>query len=266
MATYPGGKAGQGVYQAIICQLPPHDTYIEPFLGGGAILRLKRPARRSIGVDADPGAIAAFGGAGPGVELHVGDGLAFLDGYNWKGDELAYVDPPYLWDVRLSRRRIYKHDFSSIEEHRRLLQLVLRLPCSIAISGYDHGLYTTMLKSWREVTFLASTRGRTQAVEHLWMNYPEPDRLHDYRYLGRNFRERERIKRKARRWLAKLHAMPLLERQAIFAALEAASPGSTLADPGDWALPPVPAMATSELCLCNKCGWPGNTAGNGEAS
>lgn len=50
---YPGGKNGAGVYQTIINQLPPHDTYIEPFLGSGAVLRMKKPARASIAIDAD---------------------------------------------------------------------------------------------------------------------------------------------------------------------------------------------------------------------
>ena len=49
--TYPGGKNGAGVYQQIINLMPPHDVYIEPFLGGAAILRLKRPAGRSIACD-----------------------------------------------------------------------------------------------------------------------------------------------------------------------------------------------------------------------
>lgn len=34
MTSYPGGKSGAGVYQAIINQLPPHSTYVELFLGG----------------------------------------------------------------------------------------------------------------------------------------------------------------------------------------------------------------------------------------
>ena len=41
--TYPGGKRGAGVYQTIINLMPPHDVYIEPFWGGGAIKRQKRP-------------------------------------------------------------------------------------------------------------------------------------------------------------------------------------------------------------------------------
>ena len=36
-------------------------------------------------------------------------------------------------------------------------------------------------------------------IEWLWMNYAEPAELHDLRYLGSNFREHERIKRKKTR-------------------------------------------------------------------
>ena len=46
---YPGGKGGAGVYQTIINNIPPHDTYIETHLGGGNILERKRPAARSVG-------------------------------------------------------------------------------------------------------------------------------------------------------------------------------------------------------------------------
>ena len=51
---YPGGKGGAGVYQTIINNIPPHDTYIETHLGGGNILERKRPAARSVGIDVDP--------------------------------------------------------------------------------------------------------------------------------------------------------------------------------------------------------------------
>src|ERR1700759_4577910 len=103
--TYRGGKNGAGVYQQLICMMPPHHTYIEPFLGSGAVMRMKRPARYSIGIDADAAAVEAFrlqaaslfpsSGAGK-LKLIVGDAIEFLREYPWRGGELVYCDPPYL--------------------------------------------------------------------------------------------------------------------------------------------------------------------------
>lgn len=58
--TFPGGKAGAGVYQAIINQMPPHKTYYEPFAGGGAILLHKRPAFDTIICDLDGDSLTAI--------------------------------------------------------------------------------------------------------------------------------------------------------------------------------------------------------------
>ena len=51
------------------------------------------------------------------------------------------------------------------------------------------------------------------------MNYPEPLELHDYRYLGDNFRQRERLKRIRTRWLARLGRMDALERYSLLEAI-----------------------------------------------
>jgi hypothetical protein len=51
------------------------------------------------------------------------------------------------------------------------------------------------------------------------MNYPPPIELHDYRYLGDNFRERERITKRTKRWVARLKKMPVLERKALLSAI-----------------------------------------------
>ncbi|MCK6844207.1 hypothetical protein ACQJ1T_26680 [Klebsiella pneumoniae] len=68
---YPGGKGGAGVYQTIINNIPPHDTYIETHLGGGNILERKRPAARSVGIDVDPEVIEVWQQLDvPGLELH----------------------------------------------------------------------------------------------------------------------------------------------------------------------------------------------------
>src|SRR5688572_15356621 len=99
--VYPGGKNGSGVYQTIINLMPPHEVYIEPFLGSGAILRMKRPALRNIGIDRDPDALKQFealtaengDAAGdivknddmPGHTVINGDAFTFLNTYRFTG-------------------------------------------------------------------------------------------------------------------------------------------------------------------------------------
>ena len=51
MGSYFGSKATSGLCQPIIALMPPHDTYIETHLGGGAIMQRKAPALRNIGID-----------------------------------------------------------------------------------------------------------------------------------------------------------------------------------------------------------------------
>ncbi|HLL73003.1 MAG TPA: DNA adenine methylase [Pyrinomonadaceae bacterium] len=230
--TYAGGKGN--VYHQIINLMPPHDVYIEPFMGGASIMRMKRPAAHSIGVDRDGRAVEAFkllaapnlaSGAGNGTPsletamVEHGDGIEFLRRYDWRGGELVYCDPPYLMETRSSKRRIYACEMS-VREHRRLLDVIRRLPCMVIISGYDSELYRGALAGWNTHSFNAVTRSGRVAREFVWYNYPPPFELHDYRYLGENFRERARINKKKKRWRAKLANLPPLERHAIFSAIE----------------------------------------------
>jgi len=230
---YPGGKNGGGAYQTIINQIPPHHTFIEPFLGSGPVMRFKRPAAWSIGIDINPAVVDAFDcetrlagevdGSGCNcrrqqIDLAAVDGIAFLESYDWKGDEFVYCDPPYLLSTR-SRKRIYLHELTE-RDHKRLLGILKTIPAAVAIAGYWSKLYARELKQWRFITYQSMTRGGTARTEYLWMNYPEPTALHDYRYLGSNRTERQRIKRKCARWEAKLRKMPLLERQALLATIE----------------------------------------------
>ena len=51
---YFGSKATSGLCQPLIAMMPPHATYIETHLGGGALMRRKAPALRNIGIDRAP--------------------------------------------------------------------------------------------------------------------------------------------------------------------------------------------------------------------
>lgn len=223
---YPGGKGG--VYPRIINLMPPHQVYIEPFLGGGAVLQHKRPALVNIGIDLDPAAIEAWKtkarntGYSVGFELLQGDGIEFLASREFTPHTLIYCDPPYEMSTRSRRRPIYQHEMSA-DEHRRLLEVLKTISnyCLILISGYWSKLYEAYLgrPPWHRTSYQAMTRGGRMATESLWFNFPKPAILHDYRYLGDNFRQRERIQRKINRWTAALGRMPALERNALLAAM-----------------------------------------------
>lgn len=214
---YPGGKGAAGVHQTIINNIPPHDVYIETHLGGGNILERKKPAARSIGIDIDARVIETWTGRRwEGLELHCCDAADFLAGYDFTGREFVYVDPPYVMDSRRGGR-LYLHEYDDAD-HVRLLGLLAELPCAVMVSGYSSELYDEHLATWRSEEFTAMTRGGV-AVERIWMNYAAPAALHDLRYLGSNFRERERIKRKKARWQAKLAKLDPLERAAIMECL-----------------------------------------------
>jgi len=248
--NYPGGKNGAGVYQKIINQMPPHKVYIEAFLGGGAIMRYKRPTKINIGIDKDPVVIHQWNQWGyPGIDIHQGDALEWLSPrkrfysilehlvskYIQEPDTLIYLDPPYLMSTRSSQREIYYCEMTD-QDHVRLLEIITQLNCMVMVSGYWSEMYANALHDWRTVTFQAQTRGGRTATEWLWMNYPEPGRLHDYQYLGENYRERERIKRKAHRWVHGkngLTNLPRLERYAIIAAIDETFPFDGTAKNGD---------------------------------
>jgi len=134
----------------------------------------------------------------------------------------VYCDPPYLMETR-SGKRMYEHEMTS-RDHRRLLRWAIAhrqdwRSCSIMISGYASSLYARALDGWNSIQFESMTRGGYTKTEHVWFNFPAPTELHDYRYLGVNFRERERIKRMKQRWTARLDRMPILQRQALLSAI-----------------------------------------------
>jgi len=223
--TYPGGKSGSGVYQTIINMIPPHQVYVEPFLGAGAILRRKRPAMASIAIDVDPAVIRAWQSAPLAIP-----NLTILqtDAITWLLDQAArptlpantviYCDPPYPIASRRQQRQLYRYEMTD-SHHEQLLDAITLVPYNVIISSYANPLYNQRLASWRSVTYTAQTRGGSPAVETVWCNYAEPIALHDYRYLGSDYRDRERIKRQQARWRNRLANMSTTERYAMLSVL-----------------------------------------------
>lgn len=213
---YLGAKSGSGVYQAIVAQMPPHDTYIETHLGTGAVMRAKPPAARTIGVEIDPATIASYPPPA-GAELVHGDAAAFLRGFDFAGAgrTLVYADPPYVLATRTSSKR-YRFDYTDAQ-HRELLEVLRALPAAVIVSGYPSELYATELAGWRTFTFQAMTRGGPR-TEQVWCNFPAGEVAHAT-FAGRNFTDRQRIKRKAARWARMYRELAPGERLAVLAAI-----------------------------------------------
>lgn len=218
---YPGGKGK--CYQRIINLMPPHEIYIETHLGGGAVIRRKRPANVNIGVEADPAVADSWKRMGqPGCDIIQGDAVAFLREFPFSGRELVYSDPPYLPAAR-RKKRVYRYDYAE-SDHVALLDVLKSLPCPVLVSGYRSGLYDETLAGWRRVDFAAMSHGGVR-TESVWCNFDPPTELHDYSYLGWNFREREKISRRLGRLRQKIFALSETERSALLAYLnEGGSP------------------------------------------
>lgn len=208
---YPGGKGK--CFQQIINLLPPHRTYIESHLGGGAVMRHKVPAKHSIGIDIDARVISTWRAKYPGLcQLVHGDACDFLRSFRFCGEELVYCDPPYVSSTR-KRPRVYRHDYT-VEQHEELLAILQRLPCLIVVSGYTSPLYEAELRNWNRIDFSAKTH-RGVRMESLWFNFEKPIRLHDSRYVGSSFREREIVKRRQERLRTRIARLHPIEQHAL---------------------------------------------------
>jgi DNA adenine methylase len=221
---YPGGKGLAGVHQWIIAKLPAHAYYTEPFAGLGSIFRRKSPALRSYLVDCDPRVVDWWHRRrDPGAIVHCGDGIRWIElAAEWAGHEtMIYCDPPYLLSTR-TKKRLYARELSSID-HRRILRACRRCQCHVAISGYPSRMYSSELRDWPCFERNVITRGGVMRTECLWTNYDPgttPTSLAmEYSALGGDFRERERVSRKIRRWASRIQGLPRHERRALLLSL-----------------------------------------------
>lgn len=237
---YPGSK--NNASKKIISLIPPHLVFIEAFAGSAALTRIKRPAPLNLMIEIDPITITALitefpaatviraleaidnpvyhsgNIAAPDYKILHASALEILPLYPYTGKEFIYLDPPYLLTTRRSQRKLYRYELTTADEHAALLEIVRNIPAPVMISGYPSQLYNDLLPGWNQTTFTTQTH-TGPAIESLWMNYPAPTRLHDYRFIGDNFTDRQRIKRKAERWVNRFLNTPLIERQAIIAEM-----------------------------------------------
>jgi DNA adenine methylase len=236
--SYFGGKGG--CFRHLINQIPPHDTLYIPFAGHCAIARNIKPPETIFLNDLDkavtswwrrhlevmtPNSASEYPACQFKITSRCGiecledlsrDARCDAAGRGMKRS-FIYLDPPYLPGTLTSESR-YRYKLT-YDDHVRLLAIILELPCRIMISGYWSKLYAKELASWRHFDFPSATHGG-QRTEHVWCNYSEPTELQDYRYLGRDRRERFKLLRREQNLIEKLSRLPEIERNALLAAVD----------------------------------------------
>lgn len=83
-------------------------------------------------------------------------------------DVFMYVDPPYLHGTR--KNYLYKHEMKD-SEHVELLEVLIRHPGKIILSGYDNEMYNDILSGWRKESISTQAENGLKRVETIWMNF-----------------------------------------------------------------------------------------------
>lgn len=216
--SYPGGKNASGTPQFLINQIPPVDCIVSGFLGHCAVMKNIKPAKKMIGMDIDKNVIDRWNKERPDLTLIADDFLKQTSWVNPKefGKTLVFLDPPYLLESRSNQQKIYEHEFYTEEQHTKLLERAVKFPTYVMICAYENELYDKLLlkKGFRKVNHSVQTQqGRREEV--IYLNYDQPEELHDYSFYGNDYRERWNNKKLVNRMIAQLKDMPALRRNMI---------------------------------------------------
>ncbi len=251
LKNYNGCKGGNGVYQQIISIIPPHNILVVPFLGHCGIVRNILPTNILIGVDASAKVINAWkkylikdliyeykddnkniliktdiskGNLPSIIHLYTDDALIFLKNKLsnlisiYEDTPVIYLDPPYPIYSRKSTVKLYDYEMTDFQ-HQNLLSIIMKMEFFVLISTYDNKMYNDSLPKWFKLNFSVGTRNG-KAIETVYYNYSLSDGLlHDYRYLGNDFKDRERIRLKINRWVKGLEKLESREQMAIIRSI-----------------------------------------------
>ncbi|MEM6359963.1 MAG: DNA adenine methylase [Bacteroidota bacterium] len=227
---YPGGKGSGGVYQKQINEIPPHKGFFSGFLGRCKVTQHKKPADVTYVFDLDQALIEEWETAidnseyfGPGQFFAIN--RSFFDvemmkiAKHLKGDLFVYLDPPYLIPSRKSNKPMYQHELS-FEQHEELIQKIKTYEWPVAICTLPNELYDQELGHWRVLEYETTNRSGQKVIEFMYMNYEKPAKLHDYNYIGNDFREREKRIRRFKNFMDKWDRMDALDKAKIIQNIE----------------------------------------------
>lgn len=213
LKNYPGRKGGAGTWQQILAQIPKCETFIDAMCGSG-LVGSKVTGCKVVFNDIDSTLVEKLGN-GPGFHS-----MDYLDIVAWYGDKTTtvyYFDPPYLFETRSYQQNIYRYEWQN-QDHEKFLEVVQKIQCPVLISHYPCEMYNTALAHWRKIHFQSMTRAGVR-TECLYMNFSQPVLLQCPGVIGKNFTDRQRIKRKVESFISKLNRYPAQETAAILTTI-----------------------------------------------
>lgn len=220
--SYPGGKAGSGVYQSIINHIPPHNIFVELFTGSGGLSSKIAMPEYVVLNDLNKEVFDLLKQSNVGISQRWVCNYSYeilLRSLSMLPGVFFYADPPYLKSTRSCNRNYYKCDWS-YGDHVQFLSMAAGIDAMMMISHYSCDLYNNALSEWNYFDFKAMTRKGIRN-ERIYFNYAVPSVLQDSRYCGKDYTDRQRIKRKAERLINKLSMLPENERDFILSSMAA---------------------------------------------
>lgn len=225
-SEYLGRKGASGIHQFIINKMPKHDIYIECFMGTGFIASKKKKAKYNYGIEISDILYTDLTMEYLDFKIYCKDvfeQLPILLNISMLAAEqkiCIYLDPPYLPETRTCFDKCQYDNELTKDEHIKLLSMLqlfsIKYPnVYILLSGYKSELYMSMLQGWNYFETQSMSRGGKR-TESLWCNFGPSDYIkHQYDYVGHNFTDRQRIKRKSKRMVKNLASLSLDERMYL---------------------------------------------------
>lgn len=104
------------------------------------------------------------------LQIEHRDAIELFEKVN-RPENIVYFDPPYLMEVRKSKKR-YRYEVDK-DFHFKLAEAVKNAKCFVAVSGYDSDTYSELFKDFYKTTG-PTTKINTKKTENrecLWTNY-----------------------------------------------------------------------------------------------
>ena len=193
MNKYIGNKDFSNVIHFLINRLPKSERYFSLFYGSGGLEKsIYTAAAHFICAEKNPECKKYETSMTASIEYS--DYKHLIEQNVFTRDDFVFADPPYIISTRKSGKAFYKFEFD-ISQHIEFLNYMGSMKAKTMITHPECDLYNSYLKGWFRVDLRYMTQGGW-FTDSVYMNYnPEEIELLSYECLGKDFTDRQRIKR-----------------------------------------------------------------------